>query len=264
MLRTPNLWKLIFFMENTIGLVTPKSDFTFADQFTPKEQGNSEFYPLLLRGMTHKLNNLLAVIQGFSSLIMMDEALDETVIENISHMKEAANNASELSERILPAGGCSQITQQELLLSEFIPMLEDNLKEPFNKNNVPISIQCPGQVAKVSADPSRLKNILSELMANAWDAASEVDGRASIEIHNPGDFSPNEENFVDILVKNSGPTIPGDKLEQIWQPFYSSKDSSHFGIGLTTAAVLSSQMGMHLGVHSADNATVFWLRIPAA
>ena len=27
--------------------------------------------------MTHKLNNLLTVIQGFSSLIMMDEGLDE-------------------------------------------------------------------------------------------------------------------------------------------------------------------------------------------
>lgn len=251
-------------MENTIGVVTPKSDFTFADQFSVIDEENSEFYGLLLRGMTHKLNNLLAVIQGFSSLIMMDEALDETVTENISHMKEAANNASDLSERILPAGGCSHITQQELLLAEFLPMLEDNLKEPFNKKDIPISIQCPGQVTKVNADPSRLKNILCELMANASDAASEGNGKASMEIHNPGDFSAIDENCVDILVKNSGTTIPNDKLEQIWQPFYSSKDSSHFGIGLTTAAVLSRQMGMNLGVHSADNTTVFWLSIPAA
>ena len=179
-------------------------------------------------------------------------------------MKEAATNASDLSERILPAGGCSQITQQELLLSEFLSMLEDNLKEPFNKQDIPISIQCPRQVTKVNADPSRLKNILSELMANAADASSEGNGKASMEIHNPGDFSPIEENCVDILVKNSGTTIPNDKLEQIWQPFYSSKDSSHFGIGLTTATVLSRQMGMNLGVHSADNTTVFWLSIPAA
>lgn len=251
-------------MENTIGVVTPKSDFTFADQFSVIDGENSEFYGFLLRGMTHKLNNLLAVIQGFSSLIMMDETLDETVIENISHMKEAATNASDLSERILPAGGCSQITQQELLLSEFLSMLEDNLKEPFNKQDIPISIQCPRQVTKVNVDPSRLKNILAELMANAADASSEGNGKASMEIHNPGDFSPIEENCVDILVKNSGTTIPNDKLEQIWQPFYSSKDSSHFGIGLTTATVLSRQMGMNLGVHSADNTTVFWLSIPAA
>ncbi len=264
MLRPTNLWKLIFFMENTIGVVTTESDFTFADQLTITDQKNSEFYTFLLRGMTHKLNNLLAVIQGFSSLIMMDETLDETVIENIGHMKEAANNASDLSERILPAGGCSQITQQELLLAEFIPMLEDNLREPFNQQDIPLNIEFPGHVAKVNADPSRLKNVLSELMANAADAASEANGKASMEIHNPGDFSSIEKNCVDILVKNSGTTIPTDKLEQIWHPFYSSKDSSHFGIGLTTAAVLSSQMGMNLGVHSADNTTVFWLSIPAA
>ena len=77
-------------------------------------------------------------------------------------------------------------------------------------------------------------------------------------------FKKLRDEHIPDLVKNSGATIPTDKLEQIWHPFYSSKDSSHFGIGLTTAAVLSSQMGINLGVHSADNTTVFWLSIPAA
>ena len=45
-------------------------------------QENSEgFHQELLRGLTHKLNNLLAVIQGFSSLILMTEDLDPSVTE---------------------------------------------------------------------------------------------------------------------------------------------------------------------------------------
>ena len=32
--------------------------------------------------------------------------------------------------------------------------------------------------------------------------------------------------------------------------FYSSKESAHFGIGLTTSAVLAKQMNMRLGVKS--------------
>ena len=35
------------------------------------------------------------------------------------------------------------------------------------------------------------------------------------------------------------------------------------GVGLTTAAVLATQMDMKLGVHSADHTTTFWLSVPA-
>ena len=152
------------FMENTIIGLSSESQFTLSNQFTIDENTNAEFYGLLLRGMTHKLNNLLAVIQGFSSLIMMDESVDESVIENIGHMKEAANNASKLSEKILPAGGCSQITTQELVISELIAMIEDNLREPFTQPNVPFEINCPQKTNKVNADPSRLKTIILELL----------------------------------------------------------------------------------------------------
>lgn len=249
-------------METTASATQPQ--FVFADQFVLQDEANSEFYALLLRGMTHKLNNLLAVIQGFSSLIMMDEGLDETVVENLQHMKDASNNASALSERMLPAGGCAQITIQDLKLSDYLPMIEDSLKEPFEAAGVPLAIKCPSGIPGVKADPGRLKDVLLDLLHNAADAASENNGQASLEIYPPGGFSSADNNRVDILVRNSGATIPADKIAKIWEPFYSTKDSKHYGVGLTIAAVLAAQMNMKLGVHSADNTTTFWLSIPAA
>lgn len=249
-------------MENTATAAKPQ--FVFADQFVIEDSANAEFYALLLRGMTHKLNNLLAVIQGFSSLILMDEGLDETITENLGHMKEASTNASGLSERILPAGGCAQITIQNLQLSDFLPMVEDSLQEPFDTAGISVNIKCPADVPAVKADPGRLKDILMELLANAAEAAAEGGGRCSFEIYKPGDFSPLDQKRIDILVRNSGSTIPESKNAEIWEPFYSSKDSKHFGVGLTIAAVLASQMDMKLGMHSADNTTTFWLSVPAA
>ena len=251
-------------MENTIVGLSPESKFTFADQFEISETGNAEFYGFLLRGMTHKLNNLLAVIQGFSSLIMMDESVDEGVIENISHMKEAANNASSLSEKILPAGGCSQISNQELAISDLMSMIEDNLREPFNKHAVTLDILCPKETHIVNADPGRLKTIILAILKNAAEAASTNGGNASISINNPGEFSKIEDHCVDILIQNTGGEIPVDKINKIWEPFYSSKESSHFGLGLTTAAVLAVQMNMRLGVISQNDSTIFWISIPAA
>ena len=243
---------------------TDRPQFLFADQFILEDSANADFYALLLRGMTHKLNNLLAVIQGFSSLILMDEDLDETTAENLSHMKEASISASQLSERILPAAGCSQITTQNLQIADFLPMVEDRLKEPFTSAGIPINIKCPAGIPPIAADPSRLKDIFLALLANAAESAAEGGGQASFEIYKPGEFSPIDENRVDILVRNSGTAIATENMEKIWEPFYSSKNSKHLGVGLTTAAVLASQMSMKLGAHSADNITTFWLSSPVA
>ena len=49
------------------------------------------FFGELLRGMTHKLNNSLAVIQGFSSLMAMSGGGGSK--ENIEHVKQASESA---------------------------------------------------------------------------------------------------------------------------------------------------------------------------
>lgn len=249
-------------MENIESAERPQ--FLFADQFILENSANADFYAHLLKGLTHKLNNLLAVIQGFSSLILMEEGLEETTAENLTHMKEAAINASKLSERILPAAGCSHISAQGLQISEFLPMVEDSLKEPFNTAGISINIKCPAEIPPITADPSRLKDIFLALLTNAAEAAAEAGGQSSFEIYKPGEFSPASENRVDILVRNSGTVIATENMAKIWEPFFSSKNNQHLGIGLTTAAVLATQMDMKLGVHSAENVTTFWLSIPVA
>ncbi len=84
----------------------------------------------------------------------------------------------------------------------------------------------------------------------------------ALDILNPGQASPAENRTLDIFVRNTGSQIDMNKVEEIFQPFHSSKDSSHFGVGLTTSAVLSKQMGMRLGVNSENNTTTFWLSVP--
>jgi signal transduction histidine kinase len=244
-------------MENTAQVEAPQ--FLFADKYVIDDPANAEFYHQLLRGMTHKLNNLLAVIQGFSSLIMMDEGLDESITENLGHMKEAAQNASGLSERVLPAGGCIRVAVQDLKLNEFLPMVEDSLRGPCKTLNVPFHMNVRDGLPAVQADPGRLKEIIMELLRNAAEAAAANGGEVGLDIlGSTGEGA----RRVDVFVRNTGSTINPEKIAEIFRPFNSTKDSSHFGVGLTIAAVLSNQMKMRLGVHSENNTTTFWLSIP--
>ncbi|CAN5420508.1 hypothetical protein BH23VER1_BH23VER1_35400 [soil metagenome] len=237
--------------------------FVFADRIRTEGSATAEFYNQLLRGMTHKLNNMLAVIQGFSSLILMNDDLDPGTKENLDHMKEAAQSASGLSERILAAGGCARINPQSLKLGDFLPMIDSSLRAPFSKYGVPFSINLAPNVPAVTADSSRLKEVLIELLKNGAEAAAEAGGEVSLDIVPPGEITQGSDR-VDVFIRNSGPTIPPDKLPTLFHPFVTTKDSSHCGIGLTAAFVLAGMMDIPLGLKSEDGVTTAWLQIPVA
>jgi signal transduction histidine kinase len=240
----------------------PVMQFAFPTNLNLGQEFSEGFHQELLRGLTHKLNNLLAVIQGFSSLILMNDDLDPGVQENVQHIREASLNVTALSERIRSAGGCAKISSQPLSLSEYLAAIEGAVREPFVKTNVPLEIEVQPGLPQVLVDPTKFKDILVELLKNAAEAAQKGNGRALLRICGPGQITPAEQRRVDILVSNTGSQIAPEKLQDVFRPFHGGKNSNHLGLGLTIAAMLSHQMNLQLGVSSENNTTTFWLSCP--
>lgn len=238
--------------------------FTFPTNLNLIHETSDGFHQELLRGLTHKLNNLLAVIQGFSSLILMNEDTDPGVLENVQHIREASVNTSSLSERIRSAGGCAKITLQPLNVGDYISVVDTAVREPFAKAGVPFELEVQPGLPSAMVDPTKLKEVLLELLKNAAEAASKGNGRAMMRICGPGVITPAAERRVDILVSNTGSEISAEKLPEIFKPFTGSKNSNHLGLGLTIAAMLAHQMNLQLGVHSENFTTTFWLSCPMA
>lgn len=228
------------------------------------EQNSEGFHQELLRGLTHKLNNMLAIIQGFSSLILMSDELDGSVKENMQHIKEASLSISAMSERIRAAGGCAKVSLQPLQLNDYLNVINDSLVAHFQASGVPFEQEIAPGLPSVNVDPTKLKELLHELLKNAAEAAEKGGGRALLQVAGPGVVSPAAEQRVDILITNTGSQIPAEKLEEIFRPFSGSKSSHHLGLGLTIAAMLAHQMGIRLGVNSQNNTTTFWVSLPTA
>lgn len=225
-------------------------------------QNPDGYHQELLRGLTHKLNNLLAIIQGFSSLILMNEDLDPSVLENMQHIKEASVNISALSERIRAAGGCAKVNLQPLGLAEYLSVIDGALRDPFNKAGVPFEIHISPNLPQVNVDPSKLKELLLEVLRNAAEGAQKNGGRAMMQITGPAAGS--SERRVDILVSNTGSEISPEKALDIFRPFNGTKNGHHLGLGLAIAAMLCHQMNLHFGVNSQNQTTTFWVNVPVA
>ena len=241
-----------------------RSQFLFADHLVLDQSPTRDFYKELLRGLAHKNNNVLAVVQGFSSLIMMNDNLDENTRENIQQMRDSAHHSSSLSERVLATGGCANISPQPIQLGDFLPLL-DSLRDICQKKGVGFTMNIAEELPAIHADINRLRDIFVELMSNAAEAAEkDPAGHVQLDVLAVGEATPASEGRVDIFLRNNGPSIPEHRLHEMFVPFVSTKGSKHFGIGLTTAGVLAGQMGIRLGIASEEGVTTVWISAPIA
>ncbi len=247
----------------TDDITALRKQFLFADHLILDESPTRDFYKELLRGLAHKNNNVLAVVQGFSSLILMSDDLDDNIRENIEQMRNSAQHSSSLSERILTAGGCVRMSPQPLSLDDFLPLMDGNLRSICEGKEVGFTLNIADGVPRITADTARLKEVLVELVKNGAEAAAgHADGHVQLDVLENGVLSPAKEKRVDMVLRNNGASIPEDKLPNVFKPFFTTKGSEYFGIGLTAAGVLAGQMKMRLGIASAGNLTTAWLSAP--
>lgn len=221
------------------------------------------FHQDMLRGFTHKLNNLLGVIQGFSSLALMDEKVSKATAEGLEHILEASADVIKLGERVRHAGGCARPQLQALDLGNYFRLMQAALAAPFANGNVPFDIQLEDGLPPILVDPTRFREVLIEVLTNAADAARAHGGGVVLTVTGLHAEAAQTERRVELLVRNSGTALPGGPLERIFDPFQSGK-AGHVGLGLTIAAMLCLQMNLEIGLASEAGETRVRLRCPTA
>ncbi len=240
------------------------NSFVFAEHLVLDDSPTRDFYKSMMQGLIHKNNNVFGVIQGFSSLILMDDPA-ESIRENVEQLRDSASNASDLARVILTAAGCARVTIEPTSLSDLIPHIERTTREKCEAAGVAVEFNARPGLPQVKADGNRLIELLNELIKNAAEAAATIPGgEVAVDILPPGDASPLEDNRVDFFIRNSSGDLSPEKIKDSFLPFHGNKGSDHFGLGLTTAGVLAGQMGMRLGLRSTEGTTTAWLSLPAA
>ena len=105
------------------------ADFVFADDYNLGQNSTRRFYEQFLKGYIHKHNNLIGVIQGFSSLILYDDTINEEVRESAEQMQSSAKVATELNREIMGASGCGRVEVGVVKLSDVLPYWKGKCEE---------------------------------------------------------------------------------------------------------------------------------------
>jgi signal transduction histidine kinase len=113
----------------------------------------------------------------------------------------------------------------------------------------------------IVADPDQLRQVWVNLLNNAADA---VGDSGEICVQTDAQRESDGRRMVVVRFQNTGPAMPEDVKQRIFEPFYTTKESGT-GLGLCIAASIMAQHGGRLVLESSTaERTTFAVWIPAA
>ena len=229
----------------------------------------SPFQDFLVRGLTHRMNNILTLFHGYVGLLLDKQGLDKTTRDGLRKIEEGARAASELMDRTHSLVRPSAIVWREVDLAEFIPLLRSSM-EGFCAPQTNLEIEIGEDLPRVRADLSRLKSAIFELVRNACEATApdgnvwlEVRAEAPARQHAGGSSNARPIHWISISVTDDGPGINPETEEKIFQPFFSTKKKENAGLGLNVAAGCVEQIGGVIRHDCKDGKTRFQILIPS-
>jgi len=239
------------------------AEFVFADQYVLEPGKTRDFHEAFLKGLVHKTNNIVGVIQGFGSLLLLEDDISEDLRENTQQMDTAARLAADLYKKVLTAGGAAKVDCEETNFENMFPFLKEKAIGICEELEVSCSFEEKPDLPKILIDTAKLSEIFEALVRNAAESAAETKKKSvTIKLYNPGEAT--STGHVDLFIKNDSLEVPVHEIPSCYEGFHSTKGNNHFGLGLTIAAVLCGQMNTRLGLRYDDKVMTAWMAIPLA
>jgi two-component system cell cycle sensor histidine kinase/response regulator CckA len=223
----------------------------------------------LAAGVAHDFNNMLTVIAGCSDFLLQHLTGQEELRRDVEEIQQAAEQATSLTRQLL-AFGCKQMLKPQVLdLNSVVAGMDKVLLGMIGEDIHLVTILEP-RLGNVKADPGQIGQMIVNLAVNAQESMPQG-GRLVIETANfqaddaagkqldipPGPYSV-------LIISDTGPGITPEAQAKIFEPFYTTKDSSEgTGLGLSAVYGIVTQSGGHIRLSSTiGEGTTFKIYLP--
>jgi len=228
---------------------------------------HTEFQDQLVRGLAHRMNNILTLFHGYLGMLLDNKKLDKATVEGLARIQEGARAASDLMDRTHSLVRPSTVVWREVDLADMLRRLRpafDEMCGPRTK----VQVCCPVEVPRIWADLGRVKTAVLEIVRNACEATASG-GSVMVELHAEEPAPPPSQakqsiKWVSVTVTDNGPGIPQNARERNFTPFFSTKKKQNAaGLGLTVAGGFVKQHGGVIRFVSEPEKTAFHILLPS-
>ncbi|MEX2473251.1 MAG: ATP-binding protein [Gemmatimonadota bacterium] len=221
----------------------------------------------LAGGIAHDFNNLLTVITANAELI--DEGLSSLspVRPDLEQIKDAGDRAAALTRQLLAFSRSDTTETQDVDLNALVSDLDAMLRRLIGAD-ISLETSLEPDLPPVHADPSRLEQVVMNLVLNARDA---LPGGGSIQITTTVSSTTLEDGngtgpALLLTVEDDGEGMDDATRGRIFEPFFTTKGEGRgTGLGLATVYGIVRQIGGRIEVETdVDRGSRFRIWLPVA
>jgi len=227
------------------GIVVTVNDITVARRQQQRHALNSKMKTIsqLASEIVHKMNNpIAAILNQIGSMLVenLDDMPVESFRENLQEIQEQLYAVS-LVTNSLTAFSTETNIDFKLIQTNVIIENALNLLQLFeNQKKIRYHADLADDLPRILGSEVTLEQGLVNILKNAIEALPEEGGDVTISSGIDAQF----KDFISITISDNGPGIAQENLEQIVDPFFTTKDSSHNGLGLSVSfGIISNHHG---------------------
>ncbi|MFI5354920.1 MAG: sensor histidine kinase, partial [Desulfobaccales bacterium] len=165
----------------------------------------------------------------------------EVISEEIRHLDAIVRNFLEFSRP-------PKLKMQHIGPSDVVDGAVQLLRYRLESYGVEVQLLRDHRLPEILADPDQLKEVLANLLVNAYEVM--VNGGV-ITIQEEERLAPGLGRAVVIRVSDTGPGIPESVRNQVFQPFFSTKEEGT-GLGLSIATRIIEDHGGRLELEAGE------------
>lgn len=195
----------------------------------------------LSAGVAHEINNPLAVILGFSEILLDRIPPDSQEHEILKTIERQGHNCKRIVENLM--GFARQPSQQEAFsdLNHNLQTVLLLVQNTLLTKKIDLELNLAPDLPQVKGGAGELQQVFLNLIANAVAAMPEGGKLTVVSRFNP------EEKVVEAMVADTGTGIPKEYVDRIFDPFFTTKKVGEgTGLGLFVSYAIVEKSGGHL------------------
>ncbi len=202
--------------------------------------------------ISHELRNPLAVIDSsVYCLKLKSDEFDGTVRSHLDRIRDNVKKSSDIIESLL---NLSRMEKPKTEKHHLADVVAESLGGSEIPETVGVHLSFPETDVFVHADPEQIRMALKNIIRNAVQAMDGA-GKLTIAIH-PADGA------VELRIADSGPGIPPQNLDKVFDPLFSTKTHG-IGFGLSiTKMIVENHNGAIRAESTPDGGARFIITLP--
>ena len=198
--------------------------------------------------IAHDLKQPLTIMQTYADMLTPEiiSKLDYKDKEKWFRIQNSILDMNRIIEDVLDFARTTEIKKKKSSFLRILKLAINHVKSSYG-----VVINLPENDISVNCDSRKIEGVMSNVLNNAVHA---LDGQGEIDV-----TVSTDSNFVTIQVRDSGPGIPKENLEKIFEPMFTTKKTGT-GLGLVICKSIIEQHGGSISV--SNKPTTFTIKLP--